>query len=148
MTRSATPRYPWGTETPGPRLRAACARAQTGLDDAKETGFVEIVQRGSAAVQGSKSLVETMEFLARAGLRVRGTDLSPVQGHAVSEATQAVRDAVAGVAGSSLLTVQARYEAYVAAVETLMALAERGGEHGIAGSGESDPDDPWNAFPT
>ena len=50
--------------------------------------------------------------------------------------------------GEELAAPRARLleAALVAAVETLMGLADAGVQHGIAGTGETDPNDPWQAF--
>ena len=37
-TSTTSTRYPWGSETPGPRLRAACARARTGIEQVQAPG--------------------------------------------------------------------------------------------------------------
>ena len=147
MPRSPTPRYPWGTETPGPRLRATSARARTGLEQVDAPGFHHIAERVGAAVQSVRPLVETMEFVARSGLlRAGARDDETVDGAQVLEAVRGVREALVALHASTALTQSTRYEALVAAVETLMGLADAGVQHGIAGTGETDPNDPWQAF--
>ena len=146
MPRNSSTRYPWGTETPGPRLRSACAKARAGLAQVDEPGFHRIAERVDAAVQATRPLIDTLEFLARAGLRVRRGDDDTVHGKDVSEAVRDVRRALVALHASTAPTQSARYEALVAAVTKVLSLADTGIEHGIAGTGESDPDDPWQAF--
>lgn len=146
MPRNPSHRYPWGTETPGPRLRTTRAKARSALDQVNAPGFHEIVERVHAAVQGVRPLVDTMDYLARAGLRTVGRDPENVQGKDVSEAVRAVRDALVALHASTALTQSTCYEALAGALETLMGLADTAIEHGIAGTGETDPDDPWQAF--
>ena len=137
---------PVGTETPGPRLRSAGAKARAGLEQVNEPGFHGIPKRVDAAVQAIRALVDSMEFVARAGLRPRERDENTVDGKDVFEAVREVRRALLALHATTALTQSAGYEALVAAVETLMRLADTGTEHGIAGTGESDPDAPWQAF--
>ena len=146
MPRTPSNRYPWGTETPGPRLRSTSAKARAGLEHVDEPGFHRIAERVDAAVQAIRPLVDTMEYVARAGLRVRGAGDDTVRGKDVSDAVREVRRALVALHASTALTQSACCEALVAAVTKLMGLADTGTEHGIAGTGESDPDDPWQAF--
>ena len=146
MPRNPSHRYPWGTETPGPRLRATCAKARSALEQANAPGFHAIVERVDAAVQGVRPLVDTMDYVARAGLRTGGKDAGSVQGKDVSGAVRAVREALIALHASTALTQSTRYEALVGALEALMELADTAVQHGIAGTGETDPDDPWQAF--
>ena len=140
-------RYPWGTETPGPRLRAAAARARTGIEQVQAPGtHRQIPERIDAAVQGARPLVEALEHLARAGLRTRGSNRNAIAGASVSEAVDTVREALAAMAGSSATTLSARFEAFATAVEALIGLGETGIELGITGTGEVDPHDPWKAY--
>ena len=146
MPRNSSTRYPWGTETPGPRLRTTCAKARAGLEQVNEPGFHGIAERVDACVQSIRPLVDTMEYVARAGLRVRGADDDTVHGKDVSGAVRDVCQALVALHASTALTQSACCEALAAAVTNLMGLADTGIEHGIAGTGESDPDDPWQAF--
>ena len=149
MTREKQPRYPWGTETPGPRLRATCAKARTGFDQVDTPGFHDITERVGAAVQTLRPLVDAMEFVARAGLRAGARDDDTVPGARVLDAVREVREvreALVALNASTAPTLSARYEALVAAVETLTGLADTAVQHGIAGTGGSDPNDPWQPF--
>ena len=109
-------------------------------------GSIALPSASMPRLQAIRPLVDTLEFVARAGLRVRGRGDDTVHGKDVSEAVREVRRALAALYASTALTQSACYEALVAAVTTLMGLADTGSEHGIAGTGESDPDDPWQAF--
>ena len=146
MSRNRRNRYPWGTETPGPRLRTTCAKARTGIEQVDAPGFDSIVERVKAAVQAVRPLVDTVEFVARAGLRVHATDAQTVPGADAAEAVREVREALAALAASTALTQSECYRAFAAAVEKLVTIAETGIEHGIAGTGAVDPLDPWQAF--
>ena len=146
MPRNPPHRYPWGTETPGPRLRTTCAKARSALDQVNAPGFHEIAGRVQAAVQAVRPLVDTMDYLARAGLRTARKDAETVQGSNVYSAVRNVREALVALHASTALTQSTCYEALVGALETLMGLADTAIEHGIAGTGEADPDDPWQAF--
>ena len=146
MPRERRDRYPWGTETPGPRLRTTCAKARAALEQVSVPGFHAIAERVDAAVQAVRPLVDTMDYVARAGLRTAGKDAETVRGKDVSEAVREVREALVELHASNALTQSARYEALVGALETLIALADTAIQHGIAGTGETDPDDPWQAF--
>ena len=146
MPRNPTNRYPWGTETPGPRLRTTSAKARGGLEQLTEPGFHGIAERVDACVQAIRPLVDAMEYIARAGLRVRGADDDTVPGKHVSEAVREIRQALVALHASTALTQSSCCEALVAAVTKLTGLADTGVEHGIAGTGESDSDDPWQAF--
>ena len=146
MTRNPTPRYPWGTETPGPRLRATSAKARAGLEQVDTPGFHDIAEHVGAAVQSLRPLVDTMEYVARAGLRAGARDDDTVEGARVLDAVREVRETLVALNASTASTLTVRYEALVAAVETLAGLADTGVQHGIAGTGESDPNDPWQPF--
>ena len=146
MARTASARYPWGHETPGPRLRTVCAKARTALEQVDAPGFHRIAGRVDAAVQAVRPLVDTMEFVARAGLRASAKSADTVPGTDVSDAVRLVRDALGALLESSASTQSARYGALVDALSQLMTLADTSVEHGIEGTGASDPDDPWQAF--
>ena len=147
MKTAPSTRYPWGTETPGPRLRASCARARAGIEQVNAPGnHHQIAERIDAAVQALRPLVETAEYVSRAGLRARGTNKNAVSGTTVSEAVDAVREALSAMAASTATTLSAHFEAFVAAVETLVGLVDTGIELGIAGTGEAAPHDPWHAY--
>ena len=146
MTRNRRNRYPWGTETPGPRLRTTCTKARAGLEQVDAPGFDGIVERVKVAVQAVRPLVDTVEFVARAGLRVHANDEQTVSGADAAEAVREVRDALAALATSTALTQSDCYRVFAVAVEKLVTIAETGIEHGIAGTGAVDPGDPWQAF--
>ena len=154
MKPVSSTRYPWATETPGPRLRASCARARTGIEQVNAPGnHHQIAERIDAAVQALRPLVETAEYVSRAGLRARGTNKNAVSGTTVSGAVDAVREALSAMAASTApmkntaaITLSAHFEAFVAAVETLVGLVDTGIELGIAGTGEAAPHDPWHAY--
>ena len=147
MKSASTKRYPWGTETPGPRLRADSARARTGIKQTNAPGtHRQIPERIDAAVQGVRPLVETTEHLARAGLRTRGSNKDAIAGTSVSEAVDAVREALAAMATSTATTLSGHFDTFASAVEALIALSESGIELGIAGTREVDLHDPWKAY--
>ena len=147
MKTTSSTRYPWGTETPGPRLRAACARARTGIEQVTAPGtHRQIADRIDGAVQGLRPLVETMEYLARAGLRTRGSNKNALDGGTVAQGVEAVREALAAMAASTASTLSPHLEAFAGAVEALSALSESGIELGISGTGEAAPHDPWEAY--
>lgn len=147
MKPASSTRYPWGTETPGPRLRASCARARTGIEQVTVPGnHHQIAERIDTAVQALRPLVETAAYVARAGLRARGTNKNAVSGTTVSGAIDAVREALAAMAASTATTLSGHFEAFGGAVETLTGLVDTGFELGIAGSGEAAPYDPWDAY--
>ena len=140
-------RYPWGTETPGPRLRASCARARTGIEQVNAPGnHHQIAERIDAAVQALRPLVETLEYVSRAGLRVRGSHNQAISGATVSEAVSVVREGLLAMSTSTAGTVSGHFEALAAAVETLIGLAQSGSDLGITGTGQSPPHDPWHAY--
>ena len=147
MKPAPSTRYPWGTETPGPRLRAQCARARTGIEQVNAPGnHHQIAERIDAAVHALRPLVETAEYVARAGLRARGSDKNSISGTIVSEAVDVVRESLGAMAASTATTVSAHFEAFAAAVETLIGHVDTGIEVGIAGTGEAAPHDPWHAY--
>ena len=147
MKTNSETRYPWGTETPGPRLRAAAARARTGIEQVNAPGkHRQIPDRIDAAVKGARSLVDALEYLARAGLRTRGSNKNAIAGASVSEAVDALREALAAMATSTATTLSGHFDAFATAVEALIALSETGIELGIAGTGEVDRHDPWDAY--
>ena len=148
MPSQRAERYPWGSETPGPRLRNTCARTRTALEQANEAGFQGIATRVNAVVKAATPLDETMSHVAREGLRTVGKDAETVPGEDVSEAVRAVRETLVALHASTALTQSARYEAFVGALETLMGLADTGIKHGIRGTGAADPNDPWGTFET
>ena len=55
-------------------------------------------------------------------------------------------EGLAALDASSARTRSTCCEALVAAVDTLMGLADAGVQHDIAATGETDPNDPWQAF--
>lgn len=140
--------YPWDTtETPGPRLRAACDKTRSALEQVNAPGFHAIAKRVDAVVRPARPLVETMDYLARKGLRTsRGQSVETVDGKDVSEAVRAVREALVALHASTALTQSTCYEAFAGALETLMGLAEAAVPHGITGTGGTDSDDLWEAF--
>ncbi len=147
MTGEKKPRYPWGTETPGPRLNATCDKAEKGLKLVDQPGYRQITEHVDHAVQELRPLVDSMEFVARAGLlRPRAQPDDTVQGAQVLEAVRAVHEALVILNASTALTLGSRWEALAGAVETLIGLARAGAKHGIAGTGEADPNDPWQPF--
>ena len=139
-------RYPWGTETPGPRMRSTCIKARAALEQVDTPGFHRIAERVDAAVQSIRPFVDTMEYVARAGLRTGARNDETVQGSNVAEAAREVRKALHALQESTALTQTLRYKVLLGAVTGLMGLADIGIEHGIEGTGESDPDNPWQAF--
>ena len=68
MTRKP---YPWGKETPGARMRTTAAKARTGLEAVETPGFGDIDARVSRAVSEARTLLESLEHLARTGFRSR-----------------------------------------------------------------------------
>ncbi len=146
MIRNRRNRYPWGTETPGPRLRATCAKARGGLEQVDTPGFDGIVERVKVAVQAVRPLVDTMEYVARAGLRVHAPDEQTAPGAEAAAAVRDVREALAALAASTALTQSECYRVFAAAVDKLATIAETATDHGIAGTGAVDPGDPWQAF--
>ena len=147
MTEEKKTRYPWGTETPGPRLTATRDRAAKGLKKVDQPGYKQITEHVNHAVKELRPLVQAMEFVARAGLlRPRARTDDTVQGAQVRDAVRAVHEALVALNASTALTLGANYEALAAAAETLIVLAKAGAEHGIAGTGENDPNDPWQPF--
>ena len=113
MKPAPSTRYPWGTETPGPRLRASCARARTGIGQVDAPGHHKIAERIDTAVQAVRPLVETMEHVSRTGLRVRGSNTNAVSGTTVSDAVGSVREALVAMATSSATTLSGRFDAFV-----------------------------------
>ena len=146
MTRDRQNRYPWGSETPGPRLRTTCTKACAGLEKVDAPGFDGIVERVNGAVQAVHPLFEAVEFVARNGLRVHAPDERMVPGTEATDAVHEVREALAALAASTALTQSECYRAFVAAVEKLMTIAKTGTKHGITGTGAVDPGNPWQAF--
>ena len=91
-------------------------------------------------------MVEALEYLARAGLRTRGSNKNAIAGASVSEAVDAVREALAAMATSTATTLSGHFDTFASAVEALIALSESGIELGIAGTREVDLHDPWKAY--
>ena len=106
----------------------------------------QIAERIDAVVQALRPLVETMEYVSRAGLRARGRNKNAIAGTTVSDAVDAVREALAPMAASTAITLSGHFEAFVAAVQSLIGLAETGIEFGISGNGEAAAHDPWHAY--
>ena len=147
MKTNPEPPYPWGTETPGPRLRATAARARTGIEQVQAPGtHRQIADRIDGAVQKLYPLVDALDHLARAGLRTRGSNKNAIDGRSVATAVEAVREALAAMAGSTATTLSGHFDAFATAVEALIALSETGIELGITGTGEADAHDPWKAY--
>ena len=146
MTRDRQNRYPWGSETPGPRLRTACTKAGARLKQVDAPGFDGIVKRVKAAVQAVRPLVDTVEIVARIGLRVHAPDERTVPGTEAADAVHEVREALAALAASTALTQSECYRAFVAAVEKLMTIAKTGTKHGITGTRAVDAGNPWQTF--
>ena len=89
---SRNTQYPWGTITPRERLRMLSEKLRTAMNDTKSSGFSDVADRVKAVVRASRSLVDTLEHLARVGLRPMGkqhhaSDL-PVPAAAVDAAVQ------------------------------------------------------------
>ena len=146
MARSRQLRYPWGTETPGPRLRITGDKSRVALKQVDAPGVKRIPERIGAAVEPIRLFVEAMEFVAREGLRTGARTDRTVQGADVAAALGEVYEALGPLAESSALTLTPRYEAFVGAVTRLLALADTAVEHGVEGTGGSDPTDPWRAL--
>ena len=106
----------------------------------------QIADRIDAVVPGLRPLVETLEYLARTGLRTRGSNKNALAGETVTEAVDAVREALATMASSSASTLSGHFEAFASAVEALIALSESGIELGIVGTGAAAAHDPWDAY--
>ena len=64
----------------------------------------------------------------------------------MAEPVEAVREALAAMAGLTATTLSGHFDAFASAVESLMGLSESGNELGIGGTGEGAPHDPWNAY--
>ena len=137
--------HPWGTETPGARLRSTAVRARAGLEAATAPGIRAIEARVSRAVTDSRALLEALEHIAREGFRGRGRD-TPIPAGKVEDAAGAVRDALVALADASAETLSERYAAFAGALGTVLELAESAQQRGIAGSGRTTRDDPWRAF--
>ena len=143
MTRK--PPYPWGKETPGARMRSTAAKARAGLEAVETPGFGDIDARVSRAVSESRTLLESLEHLARAGFRSRAGE-TPIPAAEIKGAADAVRDAVVAMADASVVNVSERYAAYTSALDVLLGLVDAAQRRGIAGSGEPTRADPWTAF--
>ena len=135
---SRNTQYPWGTITPRERLRMLSEKLRTAMNDTKSSGFSDVADRVKAVVRASRSLVDTLEHLARVGLRPMGkqhhaSDL-PVPAAAVDAAVQSHNTSLADVVWSSTHTLSERYQAFDAACEVLLDLAARAIKGGIAGS--------------
>lgn len=147
---SKSSHYPWGTMTPRERLRALSEKLRSALNETQSSGFSDIAERVKAVVHASRPLVDTLEHLARAGLRPMGkqpdaSDL-PVSAAAVDAAVQSVNTSLGDVVSSSIHTSSERYQAFDAACEALLELAARAIKGGIAGSAPGSGRDPWKAF--
>ena len=137
--------YPWGRTTPGMRLGATAERAQRGLEQAKAPGLAQLEERWTKAVRAAQPLVETLDYVSRAGFRGKRGQES-LSGADVAKATRAVHDALGAFVASTVFSVSERYEAFATAVEVLIGLAEKAGNRGVAGSGHVASDDPWETF--
>ena len=146
MPRRTSTRRSQRREAPRRRLRTAFNKARIALEEVDAPGFHRIPERVNAAVNSVRPLVEIMESVARTGLRPLARSADRVAGTDVATAVRAVHEALAALIESSASTQSARYEALVVALNQLSALAESAIEHGIAGTGASDPNDPWKAF--
>ena len=145
-TRPRTERYPWGAETPGPRLRTTSARAREVMAEVDAVGFHRITERVNAAVQGVRPLVDTMDYVGRAGLRGPARNENVVSGDAVAAALGAVNDSLPVLQDASALNLSTAYQQFATAVEALAALAETSIAQGVTGTGAVDVSDPWQAF--
>ena len=147
MPRSPnSPAYPWGMQQPRERLKVVSARLRTAIDDVASPGFPAIASRVQAVVHALHPLVDVMEHLSRSGLRVRKGGAIPLPGADVSEAVKAVRVSLGELASSSVLTVHAGYQAFSAAADVLLQLADRVVDSGITASERASVDDPWKVF--
>ena len=148
MARKKRQQYPWGTETPGPRLRITGEKSRDALKRVDAPGVKRIPERIGAAVEPIRSFVEAMEYVAREGLRTGARSDRTVRGADVAAALGEVYEALGPLGASSALTLTPRYEAFVGAVTRLLALADTAVEHGVEGTGAPDPNDPWKVLET
>lgn len=140
-------RYPWGTTTPRPRLRAVCAGVRVALDDAKSPGFGPHASRVTRVVQATVPLVEAMRHLSGAGLRPAATaDAKPIDAADVRAAVDRVDGSVNDLAAASVFDLSERYRAFCDAVEALLTVADDSVRWGIARPPEARAGDGWAVF--
>ena len=121
------------------------AKARTGLEAVETPGFGDIDARVSRAVSEARTVLESLEHLARTGFRSRAGE-TPIPAAEIKGAADAVRDAVVALADASVVNVSERYAAYASALDVLLGLVDAAQRRGIAGSGEPTRADPWTAF--
>ena len=146
MARRVSRRYPWGTQAPTSRIRDLSSKLTSAIADAEKGEFLDIRERAVGAVQAAAGLVQVVDHLAGAGLRVVGTEATPLPSTEVSTAVVEVREAVAALRGANVGTVSEVFRAFADAATRLIAVADTATKQGIEGTGESPDDDPFDYF--
>ena len=139
-------RYPWGTQAPTSRIRDLSAKATTAIAQVDEPGFVQMHDRVTGAVQAAFVLVQVVDHLSTTGLRVVGTKETPLASSEVSAAVDQVREAVAALGASNVVSVGDCFQRLAAAVVELIAVANKATKCGIEGTGDAGVPDPWSHF--
>ena len=142
--------YPWGTVTPRERLRALSEKLRSAMQAAQAPGFRDIPERVQGVVHATRPLVDTLDYLAGAGLRPthRGNAAAglPVACVAVFSAVESANDCLGALVSSTIHDASERYLAFIEACEALLEFADRAIQCGIAGGGAVPSGDPWKAF--
>ena len=150
MPRTKATMYPWGSVTPRERLRALSEKLRSAMEAAQAPAFRDIPERVQVVVHATRPLVDTLEYLAGAGLRptTRGQASSalPVASDAVFSAVESANESLGALVSSSVDDVSARYAAFAQSCDGLLELGEQAIQGGVAGGGSAPSADPWKAF--
>ena len=136
-TKRVSRRYPWGTQSPTTRIRDLSTKTTVAIAATDEPGFAQTHDRVTAAVQATFALVQVVEHLATAGLRVVGTKATPLLSEEVSAAVDSVRAAVGTLAESTVVNQGEAFQQFCDAVTRMQALAEQATQRGVEGTGDS-----------
>ena len=161
LTALATYSGPWKTP-PDPlddiaersaALGALSQRARSESETVKNApnpdfdGLTQIVREIETQSDGLRQMPTSgLDKAMRLQGRMRAGIMNAIDGRSVATAVEAVREALAAMAGSTATTLSGHFDAFATAVEALIALSETGIELGITGTGEVDPHDPWKAY--
>ena len=129
---------------PTPELKRAVRRAEEALAAAERDGFQGIEQRMGSAALGSARLAEVLGSFADHGFSPNHAKREPIQPEEVQSAISATRATLGALALVTPTSLSGDYEAYVAAVRTLIKVADAVRDRGVVpGSKESDE---WSYF--
>ena len=129
---------------PSSELKRAVRRAEEALAAAERDGFEGIEQRMGGAALGSARLAEVLGSFADHGFsptRAKGESVRPEE---IQSAISAARATLGALALVTPMSLSVRYKAYVAAVRTLITVADAVRDQGVV-RGSKEPDE-WSYF--